>query len=706
MVFGFVVFAMMAGAAVSPGMTVEAEAALDWDDVVDDIGQMQAERRAARYEATGICVDRLGPVVEVGSECTFTDDELSAKMSIEYAVTLRCAHTQKLHLEGINYSTNPPTFNWRARTTCVDDCWDATGHGVCKPLQYWFDGDRFSEQAVLSTSCEVRHSGGPPGWVKKGGGSSFVIKTEGDVYYGAPGCWRIARDVKPGTYKCHYSDLGVVDPIPGGAKDCWLEPLTQEGPPRTSCVRKSACVQAIDGKRIYGNYSKPVNYQGMYAYFKDWSKQNFVVPDMRNNRLECDMIEPTAFFTERNRCLDGKRMTCSSLYQGSKIKSGRLKDLVPSRPVASYANQTSVRTNKDVIAINTSFFNTEPFAGRGKNWVPMIQEPCQVMLGSTKSNLDKKLLGTYGDRETFNGKKDRVFGSLMLKANGKMRLETTGNQDALAGPRDLLINGAWVRRNGRSINPENSSSLPKFVEEKFDSRVGRTAIGVNPKTNELAIVVIQPGVRGAFKGDGASARHIREMFETSRFPDVLLLDGSGSSQFATNFKLRGEESAPVPRSACLYPTLYSCSHRTMSVDKGKVESQNPSRFVQDPNAPNKFLSDRNVAGALVIYGDFAKDPCNSRPCINPSADQPWGPPSPDCDSTANVPMPKAQSLSVQGGKFVRVSRPTTIWYGAPGCWVKAKVSAGGGVCHWRNLGVTDPKPGAAKRCIQHKSTGV
>ncbi|MEM8925579.1 MAG: hypothetical protein AAGD35_18900 [Actinomycetota bacterium] len=71
-----------------------------------------------------------------------------------------------------------------------------------------------------------------------------------------------------------------------------------------------------------------------------------------------------------------------------------------------------------------------------------------------------------------------------------------------------------------------------------------------------------------------------------------------------------------------------------------------------------------------------------------------------CDATGDVPT-SAKVKRVSGNQKFRTYTSSAVWYGTAGCWVKSgNLKSGRYTCHYGSLGVSDPKPGESKTCLQ------
>ncbi|MEM8926410.1 MAG: hypothetical protein AAGD35_23135 [Actinomycetota bacterium] len=366
-------------------------------------------------------------------------------------------------------------------------------------------------------------------------------------------------------------------------------------------------VTRIDGVSPWGNRA------GIELKIRDYTKVEFDVPDLRRSQIDCDFINADAGFSEqRQQCLNGKKFTCASLYGTTSrdVPDFRYSDLVPSKPVAAHVADKAAVVPKDteVVGINLGFFDTARFGNRPNGFVSMIEEPCVANLGTLNSNAPgTPAVSSYFDREK-GADLGNPFGTMIIQQNGDIDITTRANFDDFVGNRDLAFSGVWIRRNSGDI-AKTARSVPDFVEEKWGSSVGRTAIALNTRTKAMAILVVQPGTVKGFTrfGKGATVDDLQSWYDRKTYPDLLLLDGSGSSQWASNFGIsynkkpaEGFFSMPV-RTNCYYMFVINCSYRTMAVPKDKVDHYSPRRTLPQVNTGGqKMLTDRNVGSALLI----------------------------------------------------------------------------------------------------------
>lgn len=182
-----------------------------------------------------------------------------------------------------------------------------------------------------------------------------------------------------------------------------------------------------------------------------------------------------------------------------------------------------------------------------------------------------------------------------------------------------MVPSVWVRWEGTNIAASNSD-VPQFVENKWSSAVGRTAIGFNPNTLAMRIIVIQPG-QGTNKqdcyfvsdttkcvayepnaGTGVTVDQVRNLIGTgSAYPYVLLLDGSGSSQLAaTKAPTPGAAATTKGRSDCLWG-LSTCTSRGDSVANSFVSHLSAGyRTRKNPQDNTKTLVDRPNPTVLLL----------------------------------------------------------------------------------------------------------
>jgi len=378
-----------------------------------------------------------------------------------------------------------------------------------------------------------------------------------------------------------------------------LSPLTGEAHAQNGfSLQKIPTSYTIGGKTF-------TNVEGYILDITDYQNVNIEVPNLESYYVRCDSMHPDGFSQERSNCFAGTNYTCASLYQNSSNRPARYADLVPMLPATNWASRYHVdNPGKDVVAFNLGFFETDPFPGRSTNqnlWKPIYQEACMTNLGTLRPDDDNaNFVSRYTDREVTNGQTDRPFGTLRFKSGGSgglgRRLNTDMDSVIVAG--DIAINGVWIRYNGSDTS---TNTWPQFVIDKQNSAVGRTAIGIDPATDRMRVVVIQPS-RGAGNA-GASIGDMKRFFNASTFPNVMLLDGSGSSQMASNFRASTSLGSVVtqPRTSCQFVGVQECTLHGDSVEKAFVSHYNDIFHPQDPNNASNYLVDRRVPNVMVIW---------------------------------------------------------------------------------------------------------
>lgn len=348
------------------------------------------------------------------------------------------------------------------------------------------------------------------------------------------------------------------------------------------------------------------NVEGYILDIADYNNVHVEAPNLETYYLSCwSMSDSADFYEEYNACNDGIRnYTCADLYQNSQHRPSRYADLVPALPVTAWAAvYDRDKPGKKAVSFNLGFFETDPFPNRSTNqnqFKPIYQEPCALNLGTYRPDAgNADFVSRYSNREVTNGVTDRPFGTLRFKGGGSGGLgrRTTQDMDSLIVAGDLGINGVWIRYNGTNTS---TSTWPQFVIDKQNSAVGRTAIGIDPVTDKMRVVVIQPSRNAG--NTGATIDDIRRFFLASTYPNVLLLDGSGSSQMAMNFNASTSLGATTTgRSSCDYTGVSECALYGDSVEKSFVDHYHPAFRQQDPNNAANYLIDRPVPNVMVVY---------------------------------------------------------------------------------------------------------
>lgn len=350
-----------------------------------------------------------------------------------------------------------------------------------------------------------------------------------------------------------------------------------------------------------GTYS---NLEGFVVVIPDYNMITKTVPDLEAFTVNCDAIHTS--MPQRATCNSGTTYTCSSLYTPSSFKpAARLNELVPAKPVQSYANFYSVNNpTKKVVAINLGFFDTRPFQNRSANqneWKPIYQEACALNLGTYKPQNISQYVSNFGDRQVkSDGSLDKPFGTLVFRASGGVTSSLDTNLEVEIASGDLALNGVWLRRAGTNYS-NTAASIPAFVQEKADSKVGRTVIGLNGTTRRMKVLVVQGGPGG---NTGISIDDARKFFDNT-YTHVLLLDGSGSSQLAANFAYSriNNLDTSAGRTNCIFSTVVSCTKRGDSVNSSFVSHWDAKFKLGDATIPGNMLVDRWTPNVLVLMSN-------------------------------------------------------------------------------------------------------
>lgn len=310
------------------------------------------------------------------------------------------------------------------------------------------------------------------------------------------------------------------------------------------------------------------NVTGFIAVVTDITKVkvNLTNPD---SHIECDGLLSSA---NRATCAtaknDGNPHNCMNYYGFGKslqeyVPANRNRfQLIPNQNAIQVA--ADVKTSgKDVIAFNLGFFNTKPHQNRDTNpdnFKPIYQEACSVLLGTYNHN-GNFFSGRWENTEKLStGAADKNFATIFIRPGEPIYTsfgENNADGDIRSG--DIAFSGVYLREDGANVS-ESSGRWPKFVYDKRGSVVGRTAIGIGVDGKTLKIVVVQNG-NGGTNTSGANIATMRNMFKSSDYPNVFLLDGSGSSQFATSLPL--DVTSPVvsgrTRTNCITPEVTACT---------------------------------------------------------------------------------------------------------------------------------------------------
>ncbi len=348
------------------------------------------------------------------------------------------------------------------------------------------------------------------------------------------------------------------------------------------------------------------NLEGFFAVLTDWQAEtvDFSVPNLEAFTVNCDAIHPS--MTQRTTCQNGQTFTCASLYANSPYKPPRYGQLAPAKSVQNYASYYSAISNRKVLAINLGFFDTRPFPGRNtsqSSWKPIYEEACGLNLGTYRTDSTSQFLGGYNNRQPkADGTDDKAFGTLLMKPAGGTARSLSGNIDADFVLGDLGINGVWLRYTGTTYG-STAAHVPDFVEEKWASKVGRTAIGFNTTSKRMKILVVQGGPG---TNTGVSVEDVKKFFPANLYNNLLLLDGSGSSQLAADFSYTTVTGAATTagRTACLFTAVKTCSKQGDSVDNAFVDHWDASRKINDPaNPTTKKLVDRPTPNVLIVLAN-------------------------------------------------------------------------------------------------------
>lgn len=358
------------------------------------------------------------------------------------------------------------------------------------------------------------------------------------------------------------------------------------------------------------------NVEGYIVDIKNYRDLKYrVPPDIEDLQVKCDTIDGPEWQQARNQCFGGKVFTCASLYQYAPGKFSKFSPdtgdkynrLVPIKPASAYVDTYKRHRvpNKEIFAINLGFFNTDPFPNRPTDetqWRGIYNEPCAYNFGSLKPYQNNEWLSEHDDQKPYNGQTDRAFDTLIIeKSNNSIDFiasQWDSDIDRDADYNDTVLNGVFLRFDTRRIGVQD---LPEFVQDKKDSKVGRTAIGWNAYTKETRILVIQPG-KGNPDLKGADIGDVRKFFPPQKFGHVMLLDGAGSAQLASTRVSRNIGPQFEPRRDCQgYSKVKECSLRGDSAPKNLVDHYSSASFAPDPNNPNNYLVDRRVPNVLVFW---------------------------------------------------------------------------------------------------------
>jgi hypothetical protein len=357
-----------------------------------------------------------------------------------------------------------------------------------------------------------------------------------------------------------------------------------------------------------------VNLEGYVINIADYRYLNFANTDMKEMTVRCDFIHPSTVNLNggnlRTKCNNGTPYKCRDLYTNTAYKKDDYTSnrMVPSMPVSFWVTKKKLaEPSMDFVGFNAGFFNTNPLPGRDTSesfWIATYQETCGYTHGSFKRDNTgiSDSYSRFGDVEITNGVPEKPLGALRFrKISNQWNLTVlTGNQDSGTQFGDVVVPGVWVR-NGTDVLKTNGD-VPDWVEAKWDSAVARTILGYNPDTQDMRIVVVQGGRNGV--GSGLTVDDARKLVGSqAAYPQVLLLDGSGSTQLASTkaSTLNGSQSNKR-RTDCLWSAqIKECSLRGDSVSTSFVSHWDAGfRSVKDPNNFTKTLVDRPVPAVLVL----------------------------------------------------------------------------------------------------------
>jgi hypothetical protein len=379
------------------------------------------------------------------------------------------------------------------------------------------------------------------------------------------------------------------------------------------------------------------NLEGYVLNVPDYAKLVIRNPDLTDEVVRCDAIHPSlktnGGASRRTQCTGGSAFNCYGLYYNTpqQPSSYDINRMIPNQPVAYWVNKMKIaEPSKNFVGVNLGFFNLQPLAGRSTDdsqWKPIYQETCGRTLGTYKrAGTTTSWYSDYNDVEKLSsGGNDQYFGSLIFTnatAADDTYLSysklTSTNIKPLISSSEVVVPGVWVRYNGSNIGATDSG-VPQFVEAKWSSKVGRTAIGFNPDNRQMRIIVIQPG-QGTSKQDcyyvadvitcvpyepnagrGVTVDEVRNLIGTgSAYPYVLLLDGSGSSQLASTKDYVADSNATKGRTDCLW-SLATCTSRGDSVTSSFVSHLAAGyRTRKNPQDSTKTLVDRPNPTVLLL----------------------------------------------------------------------------------------------------------
>lgn len=355
------------------------------------------------------------------------------------------------------------------------------------------------------------------------------------------------------------------------------------------------------------SYQYLVGKKGYILDIEDASQLNIIIPDGINEKVPCHNIHPSLEAdsygdsdTERGMCFNGHRSKCSNLYQNSasSIVPPRSHQLVPYTTVMDevnkFVNEYDPSNLLKVVATNINFFDVRSFPGREhQDWQPIFQQACGLNLGQIRSESGEVLSG-YDDVHLYNGSPDKKLGTTVFqKGAGFISMDEGTNQWY---ENDIAFSGVFIRYDFRDRNKDHRR-IPSFVREKWSSRVGRTAIGYNGRTGKTRVVVVQPGPGKT----GVSVDDVRHFFKNDDFSNVMLLDGGGSSQLASNFRPTNHGSNNYePRTECIYQNVEVCTIKGNTINNKYVSHWDSSFKEPDPNKDGNQLVDRKIPSVLIF----------------------------------------------------------------------------------------------------------
>jgi len=390
-------------------------------------------------------------------------------------------------------------------------------------------------------------------------------------------------------------------------------------------VMSPAVAQAQDNVQLYRipkNYLlNGVTYPNLEGHVINIANVDNLVlknPPLLSEKVLCARIHPDteslAGQNKRTACTNGTTYTCKQLYSDTIHNSGvaDLDRMVPNMPIHYWVNEAKgANTAKDYIGLNLGFFNTRQLPGRDPSdtaWKPIYQETCGRTLGPLKREGANALSQWYSRafhvEKKADGTSDQYFGALRItpgSPSGGIGADQLATTTPSAYDADLVFSGVFIRWNQANL-AQTHQNIPDFVEEKWDSVVGRTAVGFNYQTKKVRFVVIQNGRDGI--GQGASVDTIRNLVgSATEYPYVMLLDGSGSSQLATSKTALTATGAQyiARRADCLFRTQYvkDCSDWGDLVGPKFVSHWGSTYYKANGTTGNVFV-DRPVPSFIVF----------------------------------------------------------------------------------------------------------